>query len=356
MKNKKQCRKWISLALVLSLGLGMTANAQKSRDNTVKQEQVEQTEQSKTEKQKSEQVEVQKDQSSAEQQKKEQTENQADQSKVGEQKETQVENQPDDPSQEQNKKKKQQVKAQKANTGELQWTEEAQSGTAGIEAERVPGVDKDEQADTDEVRVFIVLNGNSVLEKGYSFKGLSENDSAQSLSQEIETGQGAVVEQIQRAVGAHSMKVRYHFSLLTNAVSATVQYGDLEKIRKVAGVEDVYVVPEYQLQDTAAPNTMTAGEMVGSYQAWDSGYTGAGQRIAIVDTGIDVNHPSFDAGAFTYGKRMTAEKMGRLASTEEVLGTADIANVLSQLKVSKNGNTVSPEALHINDKIGRAHV
>lgn len=354
MKNKKQCRKWISLALVLSLGLGMTANAQKSRDNTVKQEQVEQTEQSKTEKQKSEQVEVQKDQSSAEQQKKEQTENQADQSKVGEQKETQVENQPDDPSQKQNKKKKQQVKAQKANTGELQWTEEAQSGTAGIEAERVPGVDKDEQADTDEVRVFIVLNGDSVLEKGYSFKGLSENDSAQSLSQEIETGQGAVVEQIQRAVGAHSMKVRYHFSLLTNAVSATVQYGDLEKIRKVAGVEDVYVVPEYQLQDTAAPNTMTAGEMVGSYQAWDSGYTGAGQRIAIVDTGIDVNHPSFDAGAFTYGKRMTAEKMGRLASTEEVLGTADIANVLSQLKVSKNGNTVSPEALHINDKIAFA--
>ena len=94
--------------------------------------------------------------------------------------------------------------------------------------------------------------------------------------------------------------------------------------------------------------------MVGSYQAWDSGYTGAGQRIAIVDTGIDVNHPSFDAGAFTYGKRMTAEKMGRLASTEEVLGTADIANVLSQLKVSKNGNTVSPEALHINDKIAFA--
>ena len=210
MKNKKQCRKWISLALVLSLGLGMTANAQKSRDNTVKQEQVEQTEQSKTEKQKSEQVEVQKDQSSAEQQKKEQTENQADQSKVGEQKETQVENQPDDPSQKQNKKKKQQVKAQKANTGELQWTEEAQSGTAGIEAERVPGVDKDEQADTDEVRVFIVLNGDSVLEKGYSFKGLSENDSAQSLSQEIETGQGAVVEQIQRAVGAHSKIGRAH--------------------------------------------------------------------------------------------------------------------------------------------------
>ena len=44
---------------------------------------------------------------------------------------------------------------------------------------------------------------------------------------------------------------------LTNAVSATVQYGDLEEIQKVAGVKDVYVFPEYQLQDTATPNTMT---------------------------------------------------------------------------------------------------
>ena len=357
MKKKKRCRRWISLALVLSFGLGMTANAQISRDDTVKLEQVEQAEgqadQAKVENQKKAQIENQTDQSKDGKQKKEQTEDQVMPSRFEEQVENQTEPS-EDQSQQQTKEKKKQDKAIKANAGELQWTEEVQTGNAGVEAEQVPEVNKDAHDNTDEVRVFIVLDGDSVLEKGYSVKGLSENDSAQSLSKEIETGQGAVVEQIQRAVGSHSMKVRYQFSLLTNAVSATVQYGDLEEIQKVAGVKDVYVVPEYQLQDTATPNTMTAGEMVGSYQAWDSGYTGAGQRIAIVDTGIDVNHPSFDPGALAYGKRVTAEKMGRLASTDELLSTEDIAKVLSQLKVSQSGNGVSPEALHVNDKIAFA--
>lgn len=348
VKKKKRCRKWISLALVFSLGLGMTANAQKSGDNTVKQKQVEQTEEQSG--QKREQIKKQTD-SLKDDKKKEQTEDLKDQVKAEELEETQAE-QANEPSLQIKKKKKE--KAKEANTGELQWTEEEQVGNVGVEAEPVPDLKNDQYADEDEVRVFIVLNGDSVLEKGYSVKGLSENDSAQTLSKEIETGQGAVVEQIQRALGNHAMNVRYQFSLLTNAVSATVQYDDLEKIQKVAGVKNVYVVPEYQLQDTAAPNTITAGEMVGSYQAWDSGYTGAGQRIAIVDTGIDVNHPSFDPGALSYGKRVTAEKMGRLTSTEEVLGTADIAKVLSQLKVSQNGNTVSPEALHVNDKIAFA--
>lgn len=346
MRKKKRCRRWISLALVLSLGLGMTANAEKSRDDVVKQEQVEQTE---------EQVE----QAKEEEQEREQTENQTEQSKDGQEQtedpseqakgEEQTEDSSEDQSKQQTKKKKKQ-----ANTGELQWTEEESVRNAGVEAEQVPKSDKDEYKDADEVRVFIVLNGESVLEKGYSIKGLGENQNAQNLSKQIEAGQGAVVEQIQRTVGNHTMKVRYQFSLLTNAVSATVQYGDLEKIQKVAGVKEVYVVPEYQLQDTATPDTITAGEMVGSYQAWDSGYTGAGQRIAIVDTGIEVNHPSFDPGALSYGKRVTAEKMGRLASTDELLSTEDIAKVLGQLKVSQNGNAVSPEALHVNDKIAFA--
>lgn len=34
----------------------------------------------------------------------------------------------------------------------------------------------------------------------------------------------------------------------------------------------------------------TSDEMIGSTAVWASGYTGAGRKIAIIDTGIDVDH------------------------------------------------------------------
>ena len=43
---------------------------------------------------------------------------------------------------------------------------------------------------------------------------------------------------------------------------------------------------------------LASNGMIGSYAAWETGYTGAGRRIAIIDTGIDSDHDSFNAEAF----------------------------------------------------------
>ncbi len=52
--------------------------------------------------------------------------------------------------------------------------------------------------------------------------------------------------------------------------------------------------------------------MIGSYNAWLEGYTGAGSRIAIVDTGLDSDHPSLNSAAFDYSllvpRRRTANR------------------------------------------------
>ncbi len=44
----------------------------------------------------------------------------------------------------------------------------------------------------------------------------------------------------------------------------------------------------------------TSCDMIGSAAAWACGYTGAGSRIAVIDTGIDTNHQSFSDEAFAY--------------------------------------------------------
>lgn len=245
--------------------------------------------------------------------------------------------------------KKEQVSA---GDGNLQWREDREDDNAGIEARSLPLTREGIEEKSGEVRVFIVLEGESALEEGVSVREFSENEQAQSFSEETEEQQEYVLEDIQRAVKHNPVQVRYQYSVVANALSAEVDYKDIERIQEVEGVKDVYLVPSCRLQETAAPNTMAAGEMVGSYETWDSGYTGAGQRIAIVDTGIDVDHPSFDAEAFAYGRKLTEEKTGHNVSEEELLGAKEIAKVFGKLKAG--GKDVSPGNLYINQKIAFA--
>lgn len=250
---------------------------------------------------------------------------------------------------------------EKGENGELHWEEEPQAGEAGIEAQRVVSADDGRKdsgqggyKDSEEVRVFIVLEGESALEEGFSAREIVEDGRAQSFSRDTQKRQDLVVEEIEQAVSGRPLEVRYQFSLLSNAVSAVVQYKDIEKIQKVDGVRAVYEVPRYRLQEAAEPQTITAGEMVGSYQAWDSGYTGAGQRIAIVDTGIDLGHPSFDPQAFSYGREITKEKSGHGVAKENLLDEKEIAKVFSKLKVGGEKSGVTPKSLYRNEKIAFA--
>lgn len=248
-----------------------------------------------------------------------------------------------------------------SDNGKLQWTL-VDDEAAGAEARPVSDfwenglmpAGEDGPSSTEEVRVFIVLEEASALEEGVSIREFSANERAKRFSEKAEERQELVLADIQHAVGCHPLEVRYQFSVIANAVSAEVRYGDIETIQEVDGVKSVYVVPRYYLQEAAAPSTITAGEMVGSYETWDSGYTGTGQRIAIVDNGIDIEHPSFAPEAFAYGRKQTEEKTGHKVSEEELLSAKDISKVFGQLKIGSKGNGISPGTLYRNEKIAFA--
>lgn len=84
-----------------------------------------------------------------------------------------------------------------------------------------------------------------------------------------------------------------------------MKYGQIDQIKAVAGVEDVIVERQYKpmVLDTkpaADPKMATASTMIGTAAAYTADYYGAGSTIAVIDTGIDDDHQSFDAGAFEY--------------------------------------------------------
>ncbi len=206
-------------------------------------------------------------------------------------------------------------------------------------------------ADEDSVRVFIVMDGNSTIDAGFSTQNVAENDAALRYAARLEATQDAVLQQISRQVmQGDPVAVNYHLSLITNAVSATVEYGQIPAISQVEGVAAVYLVPVYELTETA-PNTITSGQMVGSTQTWTNGYTGAGTRIAIIDTGLDSDHPSFDAQAYLASLEETAKASGKTIADYALLETEELSSVLETLNAFERYDGLTADDLYYNEKV-----
>lgn len=98
------------------------------------------------------------------------------------------------------------------------------------------------------------------------------------------------------SVGA-DLEVRQTYESVWSGLSVSGSRADVER---AAGSEDVVAVypvhqiqaPELDLGD-ASPQMEYAKGMTGVDEAHAMGFTGEGMRIAIIDTGVDVDHPDF---------------------------------------------------------------
>jgi subtilisin family serine protease len=94
------------------------------------------------------------------------------------------------------------------------------------------------------------------------------------------------------------------------AVFATVRLSELDRLH-VAGVTLVAWEPRAYARASANPAAnnpaaMPQDSIVQAGTAWGQGYTGAGVRIAILDTGADPNHQALDGGKVTAFKDCTS--------------------------------------------------
>ena len=148
------------------------------------------------------------------------------------------------------------------------------------------------------VRVIVVLEEQGLLERGFSTKEIAAASQAKATARVLKRQQNAVMAQVS-AIAAEA-ELKYHYTVAANGFAVEVPYGTLSKIAAIEGVKDVFVAPQYdvpedQSSDTAAPLTYASSENVGTVQAWAAGYDGNGMRIAVIDTGLDTDHPSFAA-------------------------------------------------------------
>lgn len=204
--------------------------------------------------------------------------------------------------------------------------------------------------DPDEsVRIIIIFKDKAVVEKGFSTLGIASNDEALAYSDKLIGKQETAMASIERALGKE-LEVHYHFTLGVNGVATTVRYEEVAQIEKMSNVREVYIENLYY-PDTVEPDTATSGDMTGAYNAWANGYTGAGSRIAVIDTGLDTDHPSFDSELFLYGLERSAAQFGKTIDDYNLLTVEEIASVLERLHAYEMDETLTAEALYINEKI-----
>ncbi len=187
------------------------------------------------------------------------------------------------------------------------------------------------------VRVSIVLEEPSTLERGYATADIVSNGGATAYRSGLQKGQETMAQTISRqALSGEELDVVWNLTLAANLISADVAYGDIEAIQAVLGVKKVILEIRYEpavyATGEADPNMATSGEMIGTSAAYAAGYTGAGMRIAVIDTGTDTDHKSFDADAFAYA---LAEDEKASGEAYDLLDAAEIGAVLPQLNAYK---------------------
>ena len=187
---------------------------------------------------------------------------------------------------------------------------------------------------TEEVVYAFVVMEDKPLAESYTSRKLVSAQAEQLLIEKQDT----VISAIERSVlGGEKLEVRYQFTYLTNSFTIKTAFGNLEKIAKINGVKSVFLTPVFDPATTATPNTSAAGAMTGVHTVWEElGYTGAGMKIAIIDTGLDLDHPSFAADPETNENSMTQ---------------ADIAAVLTDLNAYARRNVITAKTLYRSAKV-----
>jgi len=240
-------------------------------------------------------------------------------------------------------------------------TYEANGETSGQLASEAQQEPKTPQSHDPEeiVRVSIVLEDPSALEMGYTMENFAHDDQTVSYRSQLQRKQEELVTRIQSATET-TLDVVWNLTLAANVISANVPYGQIETISAVDGVREVSLEAQYlpcvvEGEGGIDPAMATSPEQTGIPVAYALGYTGAGSRIAVIDTGLAMEHQSFSVGGYEYSLAMQAAAQNK--SLEEykaelnLLTQAEIASVLEQLNASRRTGGLSAGDVYKTSKI-----
>lgn len=112
-------------------------------------------------------------------------------------------------------------------------------------------------------------------------------------------------------------KRMYDYTALMNGMSVQTAYKNLSAMEKMDGVKKVYVANEYNAPEVQKPTQANANIITGAYSMQSIGLLGDGMVVAVLDTGLNINHEVFqDYGVIT-DPAFTEEYVSSVPTTVE---------------------------------------
>ncbi len=205
------------------------------------------------------------------------------------------------------------------------------------------------------VRASIVLDSDSLLEAGYSADNIADNVQAIAYRDVLLNRQNALIGDIEEEVlSGGKLDVVWNLTVAANVISVNIRRGLISDIEKLPGVEQVveerqYTPDKTEVSEEKVPNMAVSEGMNSADVAWEAGYTGAGSRIAIIDTGLDTDHQSFAPEAFLESISRWETKTGK---TAQLMQAQDVLDVLDKLNIATRGVTAEQiEQVYKNAKV-----
>lgn len=207
--------------------------------------------------------------------------------------------------------------------------------------------DEPEFAPEDIVRVSIVLNEDSAIDKGYPVQTIVSNKAAVNYRDKLYQKQEALTSRIEEtALDGEKLNIVTNLTLVANLISADVEYRQIEEIEKVSGVKEVVIERIYEPFEA---EEVASDESAAALARELTEYTGAGSRIAIVDSGVNDKHQAFNADTLDYALRQfTTDTDGNGSISDDELNAYKTKlNFMLKADVEK---AVQSNQLHVAEK------
>ena len=191
-------------------------------------------------------------------------------------------------------------------------------------------------APDERVRIVIELEDAPLLDSHKvsqyaSVTDFLDSNAAQSTERKLERARKAVKSQL--ATKLDDVEVRYEYTTVFNGLSVEADYADLETIQDLPGVKDAYVSQVYQLIEPVNETKLADSvPSIGGDISQETGYTGKGMVVAILDTGLDTSHEAFQnaVNAPKFTKQDIADK---LASDSLRVGNVNVNSIYQSDKI-----------------------
>ncbi|MBP5160167.1 MAG: S8 family serine peptidase [Lachnospiraceae bacterium] len=275
--------------------------------------------------------------------------------------------------------------------GTTQARADVKAGTAGkAEASQfsvAPDTGLPAGAEDRQVSVIVTLDKPGLEDAGFDAESAASSPEALAYLDELKAYQEKALDMIKEALGTSDLKSRGSLRVLTDALFLELPESGLDAVRQLGFVVKVSsgsqrttadgkmgdrihakghvssdspatagstrVVSDSPAEPATEPDrlTLTAGEMVEKDSAWSKGYTGAGMRIAIIDDGMQADHPSFAEDAFLYSLEETAAKAGKTIKDYNLLDEREVKSLLGRLHAGEMCEEGTEELLYRSAKI-----